>query len=119
MVESEQLLVKIGETLGELRGVNRRLDEAADARAGLKAKIDGIGSTIQKVDAKASDLDRRALQIEKTIEEMKPEIDLVRNLKMKAAGAALVLGAIGAIMWSLFSVGIQALRAKFFNEGSL
>lgn len=101
--------VLIGELRGEIRGVTQRLDDAAISRGRLHEKLDANAVQILEIRQRAQAVDVELQDIRDDIHAMKPEVEMVRNLRTKAAGAALVLGAIGALLWWI----VGALWSRF------
>ena len=89
----------IGILIGQLEGVTQRLDRADASRATTHTRIEALAADIGEVKRDIS-------QMKTDMDEIKPEVALVRGLRMKAAGAVLVLGAIGALIgWAISSFG--------------
>lgn len=89
----------LGMLIGKLDGISQRLDRADASRANTHDRMDRMASDIAVM---RSDLGR----VIRDMDDMKPEVELIKGLRFKAAGAILVLGAIGALIgWAISSFG--------------
>lgn len=96
--------------LGELRGLmsgiidrldsaDRRADRADESRKRTHERLDEMASDLGSVKTRVESVDGKVDRMGEKIGRMEPEIELVRNLRGKAGGAVVVLGAIGALIW--------------------
>lgn len=102
----EYLLGQIG---GRLRGIEGRLTHAEESRARTHERLDRVATDI-------GDIKTEQRKAREDIDVMKPEVELVKGIRYKAAGAIVVLGSLGAIMgvlltnlWAAFKAGLLKL----------
>lgn len=91
---------KLGEVVGELRGVQRRLDEAATSRGDLKVQIGQLREGINILKADHRDVTHKLNSLANQIEDIAPKVKTLSEMKTKAAGAILVIGTIGGVIWA-------------------
>jgi archaellum component FlaC len=116
-----QLGILIGQMAGvqqQLEDIKERQDRSDESRKGLQGRLDIVGADVAEIknDMRAQSTATEAIR--KDVADMKPEIELVRDIKGKAGMAALVLAAIGAVLaWLVgnFWEPIRTLAAKIFH----
>jgi hypothetical protein len=95
----------------------------------LTASVEGIRTDIavseehsrdhrEKVFTRLEDMSIRTGRLEHTVTKLEPTVNSLSNLKAKAAGAIIVLGAIGAVLgWiaSYFATELKALVIRVFG----
>lgn len=88
----EQILIEQAKQLG-------RLETSFE---GVKEELKRQVKRAQEADDRQREILKNLALIQRDIEEMKPEVALVKGLRYKAAGAILVIGSIGALLGALF-----------------
>lgn len=101
----------IGVLIGKVDDIVRRLGEADTSRARMHEHINSMSNDVATIKTEVAG-------VRSDIDEMKPEVEMVKHLKSKAAGAILVLGSLGAMIgWllSTFSVSIKTFVIRAFG----
>jgi hypothetical protein len=109
---------QLGMLMGQMAGIARRLDgidsrleRSDESRKGLHGRMDGIAADLGEM---KSDMRALGISVEATrkdVNAMMPEVELVRGIKGKAAGAIVVIGGLGAFMAWLVSNFWDAIRS--------
>jgi hypothetical protein len=113
-----QLGILIGQMAGitgSLADINRRLDKSDESRKGLHGRLDAVAADMSEVKTSVATIEMKVDGAARDIEEMKPEVALVRGLKAKAAGAVIVLGALGAFAAWLIEHFWDPIRAALMR----
>src|SRR5262245_2986450 len=102
---------QLGELMGEMRGVIARLDRADESRSKLHSRLDDIASDVSQISVEMG-------TVKEELAAMKPEVEMVRNVRAKAGMAVIVLGGLVAIStWlaATFADEIKNAIVKFFS----
>lgn len=115
---------QLGVLIGQMGDVVRRLDHADESRSDLHLQIGKIGEDLAVIKASnvvaagelaavAESVEEMRPKVEATTQQlaaMKPEIDMVRNIKAKAWGAILAFGAIGGLVLWIVTPLVERVR---------
>lgn len=99
-------------SMGSIEATLKHFAEQFDAREGFAAKHR------QEIRDKIECIEKTMNVVKRDVDEMKPEVQLVRGLRFKAGGAVVVLGAVGALIgwfFSAFADGIKTAIARTVN----
>lgn len=106
----DSLILLVGKISGLVEGMNERLARADESRGRTHERLDKLALAVDQL------TDELRL-VRKDMDDMKPEVELVKGLRAKAAGAVVVLGAIGALLgWAAgaFYAPVKALILRAF-----
>lgn len=94
--DEQNLSIQVGTLIGELKGLNARLDRADVTRSELRADVHELKSDVHDLKTGQADMRRQ-------IDTMKPITDMVKDWKRSVTIAVGFLVMVGSAIWWLGS----------------